>query len=70
MGLLQERDILCKEQIWSMKGNQTTDHMFILKKQTKNKLIPQNVPHSYTLVLLILKRHLLLSGMMVCFFTN
>ena len=28
---LQKRDILCKEQIGFIKGNRTTDHMFILK---------------------------------------
>ena len=37
--------------------------MFILKK----KIIPQNVPHSYTPFLLILDGHLILSGMMVFF---
>ena len=31
MEFLQERDILCKEQIGFIKGNRTTDHMFILK---------------------------------------
>ena len=31
MSFLEKRDILCKEQIGFIKGNRTTDHMFILK---------------------------------------